>query len=261
MNRGVPERLRLRPPKRDPVTAELEVQPRPRGLERRRVRVLRVERPSESLVLLSLERPQGLAFEAGQFTYVFLPGTDEKRAYSLASAPHELDHLDLCVKKIDDGPTSNYLYALHPGDHVEISRALGAFRFRTPPGLPVVFLGTGTGVAPLRSMVRDLAHRGDTRDAWLFLGSRDLQNLPYLHDFQLRAARLRNFRFVPVLSRAPLLWEGDRGWIQEAYLKRFFHPRPHHAYVCGLRRMVDDVRVLLQERGLSADAIHTERYD
>lgn len=243
------------------MPVELATLPRPKGLERRRVRVLSVERPSDSLVQLRLERPADYAFEAGQFAYVFLPAGGERRAYSIASAPYEMDHLALTVKRIEGGPGSNYLYGLKPGEEVEVSRALGGFRFRTPPAMPVVFLATGTGVAPFRSMIRELARAGDRREMWLFLGSRDLANLPYRHDLELHAVRSRSFRFVPVLSRAPLLWEGDRGWIQEAYLKRFFHPRPHHAYVCGVKRMVDDVRIMLQERGLPPEAVHVERYD
>jgi ferredoxin-NADP reductase len=243
------------------VTAQLAMASRPRGLERHRVRVLAARRPSDSLVELLLERPPQYTFEAGQFTYVFLPDAGEKRAYSIASAPYEADHLALCVKRVEGGPASTYLYGLQVGDEVDISLALGGFRFRTPPGTPAVFLCTGTGVAPLRSMIRQLVHQGDRRDLWLFLGSRELPNLPFRHDLELLSVRHRTFRYVPALSRAPLLWEGDRGWIQEAYLKRFYQPRPHHAYVCGVKRMVDDVRLLLQERGLPTEAIHVERYD
>lgn len=244
-----------------PAPATQAAPPRRKGLERFRVQVLDAQRPSESLVLLRFDRPAGYAFEAGQFAYVFLPDGEEKRAYSIASPPHFADRLEFAVKKVDEGPGSSYLYGLRRGETVEISRALGGFKFRSPEGMPVVFLATGTGVAPFRAMVLDRLERRDPRDVWLFEGSREIENLPYHRDFSLLATRHRKFRYVPVLSKAPLLWEGDRGWVQEAYLKRFYHARPHHAYICGVRRMVDDVRLLLQERGLPTDAIHVERYD
>jgi CDP-4-dehydro-6-deoxyglucose reductase, E3 len=229
-----------------------------RGIARMPVRVLHVERPSESLVLLRLERPPQYSFEAGQFLYVYRG--DLRRAYSIASAPED-PHLELGVKRVDDGPMSTALYDLEPGAQIEITRALGAFRFESGPDVPVVFLATGTGVAPFRSMLRVLHAKGDARPLWLFLGSREAANLPYHAEFEQLSRTWPAFRYVPVLSKGALYWPGERGWIQEALLKRFPHPRNLDAYVCGIKRMVDDVRTLLREKGLESERVHVERYD
>ncbi len=231
-----------------------------RGLARHPARILAVERPSPSLLLLRLERPPGYTFDAGQFCYVYEPGHDERRAYSIASPPQDARHIDLCIKKVKGGTLSPSLYEVDAGQELEITPALGGFRFATPPGREAVFLATGTGVAPFRSMLLDLEHQGDERGQWLLLGSGVEANLPYATEFQDLERRRRNFHYIPILSKGELYWQGDRGWIQEAFLKRFAHRTDFDAYVCGVKRMVDDVLQLLRERGHDAKRIHLERY-
>lgn len=232
-------------------------------LVRTTVPVLSVEHPSRSLTLVRLGRPTGFEFAAGQWTYVWLPGDEDeyKRPYSIASPPHDREGLDFCIKRVAGGPLSTHLYDCHPGSTVEVSRALGSFQFKSPDAIPIVFLGTGTGVAPLRSMILDRFQKEDARPMWLFLGSGEEGNLPYHHEFQRLAAQHKNFQYVPVLSRGPLDWPGDRGWIQEALEHRLHGHREYHAYLCGLKRMVDDVANFLSRQGLPPQAIHFERYD
>lgn len=217
--------------------------------------------PSDSLVLLRMEPPKGFAFQAGQWTYVFLPGSEERRAYSIASPPSDGASLEFCVKRVPGGPASNFMCDLAAGASVEFSQPLGSYRFTTPPSRTAVFLATGTGVAPHRSMIREnLARRGRSH-TWLFLGSGKSESLPYHDEFLRMAQDHPGFHYVPVLSRGPLDWQGDRGWIQEAFLKHFYRRTDFDAYVCGLKRMVEDVKTLLHGQGLEDKHIHLERYD
>jgi ferredoxin-NADP reductase len=234
-----------------------------KGLQRIPVTVESVERPSEDLVLLRLSRPGGAeyGFSAGQFLYVFMPDDERKKPYSIASAPYEEDRLDLAVKKIDGGTLSPYLYDLEPGDTVDISRSLGGFVNKTPPDHTWVGLGTGTGVAPLRSMMRQMVHDGPERETWLFLGSATKRNLPYHEEFEGLDEILESFSYVPSCTREGMEWTGERGWIQEPFLEHFPHRERFHIYVCGIKRMVDDVsRLLADELDLPAGVIHKEKY-
>lgn len=237
----------------------------PPSLPRFEARVVEEARPSHDLVLLRLELPPSAdyPFKAGQFTYVYAKSSsgERRRAYSIASAPEDRGYVDLCVKMVNPEGASGWLYDRERGDKVTISRAIGGFTFRTPPEVPAVFLATGTGVAPFRSMIYQLLRKGDPRPLWLFLGSGKPADLPYHDEFQHLAAEHPNFHYVPTLSRAGTFeWDGARGWIQEAFLHDFSDQAGYEAYVCGIKVMVDDVRRLLQAQGLSEKQIHLERY-
>ena len=236
-----------------------------RPLQRFRARVVGEERPSHDLVLLRLELAPGdrYAFEPGQFTYVYrdTPRGEERRPYSIASPPHDTGYLDLAVKMVNPDGVSGWLFEREAGDTIHLSRALGGFRFRTPPDVASVFLATGTGVAPFRSMIRQVLHQGDPRPLWLFLGSAKPHDLPYHDEFRRLQEQHPNFHYVPTLSRATTFeWDGQRGWIQEAFLRTFSGQNAFHAYVCGIKPMVDDVKRLLQDHGLKDSEIHLERY-
>lgn len=234
---------------------------RTKGLGRQKVRVLSDERPSEDLVLLRVERPGGAdyGFEAGQFLYVYHP-SGAKKPYSIASSPDDERGLDLAVKKIEGGALSSYLYGLKEGQEVEITRAVGAFKLKTPPGMAYVGLATGTGVAPLRSMIHYmLAH--EQREIWLFLGSATRNNLPYHAEWERLDREHERFRYVPSCTREGMDWTGERGWIQEPFTKHFQGRSGYEVYLCGIRRMVDDVtRQLQEEMGIDTSTIHKEKY-
>lgn len=235
-----------------------------RGMQWRPMRVRSVERPSDSNVVLRLgiDPPGSFSFVAGQWVYVQLgqEGPDSKGAYSIASPPLEPNFLELCVKKVEGGLHSSWLYDRSVGDELLVSRAFGGFQFRSPPERVAVFLATGTGIAPLRSMLLDLLHRKDSRELWLFYGVGREVNLVYHDEFLALAQRHPSVHYVPVVSRASLEWKGERGWIQEPFLARFKHRTDFDAYVCGIKRMADDVVELLKTLRLPDAAIHFEKY-
>lgn len=230
----------------------------------RDLEVLHVERPSDANVMLRLgvDPPGSLPFVAGQFVYVQRPGDgpDVKSAYSIASPPYENDRIELCIKKVEGGATSTWLYEREAGARLKVSRAFGGFRFRSPPGRDVALLATGTGVAPLRSILLDRLRAGDDRRFWLYYGVGREVNLVYGDELRELAGTRPNFRYVPIVSRASAGWPGERGWIQEPFLRDFAGRADYDAYVCGVKRMVDDVLDVLKSKGLAEGSIHFEKY-
>lgn len=244
-------------------SGEAKTKRKTKGLERFVATVEEVDRPSDDLILARLTRPGGADYEfkAGQFLYVFLPDSDYKKPYSIASAPYEDDRLDLCVKKVEGGRLSTYLYDLEEGDEVAISRALGGFVRKTPGGMAFVGLATGTGVAPIRSMIRQMVEEDDRRETWLFLGSGTRKNLPYHDEWSALDEMIDHFHYVPSCTREGMDWTGERGWIQEPFTKYFLRRDDFHAYVCGIKRMVDDLsQMLIEEQGLDPKQVHKEKY-
>ncbi|MFO0980892.1 MAG: FAD-binding oxidoreductase [Planctomycetota bacterium] len=203
-----------------------------------------------------------LAFTAGQFLSLELgPHT---RAYSIASPPQDDARFELCLNRVPGGAVSNHLCDLEPGAVLEFSGPYGFFTVAQPVDRDLVFIATGTGIAPVRSMLADLlAHgRAGGHRLTLIFGVRHEQSLLYRDELEQLARVHQNFAFVPTLSRPSPGWRGQSGHVQQALLDRFARRSDFAAYVCGLRAMVDDVRLLLRERcRLDRKQVHHERYD
>ena len=140
-----------------------------------------------------------------------------------------------------------------------------------------IFIATGTGIAPFRSMLHWLFEseltvedgrlrpsslpRHENRGLWLLFGVRTPSDLYYDSEFKALAQEHSNFHYVPTLSRAVGPWQGARGYVQE-HVKEIVSARADmHAYICGLNRMVSTNRELLKSLGWDRKSIRYEKYD
>ena len=151
-----------------------------------------------------------LAFTPGQFVSVLekVDGKEITRAYSIAS-PRGGNQFALCLNRVPDGLLSSFLFTLRPGEEVEMHEPLGYFTLRHP-GRHAVFVATGTGIAPFRSMLLDHLPRTQPHITLLF-GTRHEQGLLYREDMERMAREFKTFRFLPTLTRARRLLEGPHG--------------------------------------------------
>ncbi len=190
-------------------------------------------------------------------------GEEVTRAYSIASPPSGNGHVAFCLNRVHDGFMSNYLCSLDPGAEITFQGPFGNFILH-PPARDTVFIATGTGIAPFRSMLHWLLaeqerHLG--RQFWLLFGARYTQDIYYREEFERLAAEHANFRFLPTLSRGEAEWTGLRGYVQE-HLPEIIGTRADmHAYICGLAKMVKANRELLKGMGWDRTSIRYERYD
>ena len=205
-------------------------------------------------------------YVAGQWVnlYVPTPEGDAMRAYSIASAPDPArrDRFEIAVTYVAGGPVSTALHALPLGARMEMDGPWGFFtRADAAPSSPAVFVGTGTGLSPLRAMLQEEVGRPGSPLVLLF-GCRTEADILYRDEIAAWAKQHPRFRYEVTLSRPSPDWPGRTGYVQ-AHLAELVGPlRPAHVYVCGLSRMVKDVRRILKEDlGLDRKSIHTERYD
>ena len=214
---------------------------------------------------LTFDPGEGFTFVPGQWTNLFLPqpsGEPLRRAYSIASPPRADRHIDLAVTRVEGGPGSTLLHALEPGATLTISDAQGVFTL-DPPTRPVLMIGTGTGVAPLRSMLASLRASPPAHRFALLFGVRTAGDVLYGDDLAALAAEWRGFELHPTLSRPGSDWRGKTGHVQ-AHVAALMQALGGDCdvYVCGLNRMVGDVRKMLREElHLDRKRVHTERYD
>jgi len=211
---------------------------------------------------LGVER---LDFVPGQFTSFteVIEGKEITRAYSLASAPSGTSRFELCLNRVEHGHLSPRLFEMKPGDRIEMRQPLGLFVLRQPPR-DSIFIATGTGIAPFRSMLQ--AHLKESSSAiTLLFGVRYESHLLYRSEFEEMTWRHPQFRFWPTLTRPEAGWKGRQGRVQ-AHLAEAIGAIDERRgdldfYLCGLKEMVDDVRGVLKGQGFDRKQIFYEKYD
>jgi len=202
-----------------------------------------------------------LSFVPGQFVSFteVLAGKKITRPYSIASAPGG-NRFELCLNLVEEGFLSPFLFEMKPGATVEMSAPLGYFVLRNP-NRDAIFVATGTGIAPFRSMLHAHLRRGEPKGVTLIFGVRYEQTLMYRREFEELERRHPNFHFWPTLSRPESEWKGRTGHVQKHLLEAIGDRRDLDVYICGLKLMVDDVRALLKGLGFDRKQIVFEKYD
>jgi len=204
-------------------------------------------------------------FVPGQWlslTHTTPDGEELTRAYSIASPP-DGNRFAFCLNRVQDGFMSNYLCDLVPGAKISGQGPFGNFILR-PPLRDTLFVATGTGIAPFRSMLHWLLadrERHQYKKFWLLFGSRTEKDIYYHEEFLQLAAKHNNFDYLPTLSRGADDWKGLRGYVQEHVPGIVSGRTDMHAYVCGLGKMVSANRELLKQLGWDRKSILYEKYD
>jgi len=199
-------------------------------------------------------------------------GEEITRAYSIASPPSTNGQFAFCLNRVQDGFMSNYLCDLPEGEEIAFQGPFGDFILR-PPLRDTIFIATGTGIAPFRSMLKDLLEPTfedrvgragspvEPHQFWLLFGARREQDIYYQQEFERLARVHPNFHFLPTLSRASAEWTGLRGYVQEHVREIVGNRTDMHAYICGLDRMVSANGGLLKSLGWDRKSIRYEKYD
>ena len=203
------------------------------------------------------------SFKAGQFVMVYALNELEnrKRPYSIASPPSLQGSLELCLNRVEEGFMSNYLCDLKDGETVPMEGPYGKFLVREPIGRGVLFVATGTGIAPFRSQIYDLFSSGkvEGKEIWLFFGIRYETDILYQEEWKKLAAEKPNFHYIQTISR-PQTWTGEKGYVQEKIRKFITDPKGLDVYICGLPKMVEDVQTTCAEMGFPKEKVTFEKY-
>lgn len=209
---------------------------------------------------------QRFGFVAGQwlsFRQSKPDGEEITRAYSICSSPADDNRFALCLNRVEDGFMSNFLCDMNEGDELSCQGPFGDFILH-PPMRDTIFIATGTGIAPFRSMLHWLLAdeaRHQQKQLWLLFGNRREEDI-YYHDEFLRLADLHStFHYLPTLSRANEKWQGRRGYVQQHVAEIVQGRSDMHAYICGLEKMVKANRELLKSLGWDRKSIRYEKYD
>ena len=201
-------------------------------------------------------------FIAGQFMMVHLEkdGKPHKKPYSIASSPSLGKKIELCVKLVEGGYVSTWFFGLRSGDVIHTSLPYGVFTVREPWEENLVFVGTGTGIAPLRGMIQRLWEQNCQKRIWLIFGNRYEGEILYESEFREWEKQHPNFRFIPTVSRGKT-WTGEKAYVQEVVKKTFDGQTADlDFYGCGLVPMCKTLKEMLIGMNIPKDKIHFEQF-
>lgn len=229
-------------------------------------RIRRIARPADDVAILDLRLPmnENLRFAAGQYVDVLM-SEGRARSYSIATAPTPdgVIDLQLHLRHYPGGLFTDRVFgAMKEGEMLKIRGPLGTFYLREDSGAPLIFLATGTGIAPVISILASMVRRDSERQVSVYWGTRRREDL-YALDAVDGLTRQLGAVFVPVLSRPGQDggWSGRTGYVQQAALQDHPDLRAFQVYACGSPAMVSSANEhLVAAGGLSGDAFFSDAF-
>ena len=230
-----------------------------------------------NILELRFSKPANFSFSPGQFVQFQIPDGEKNvlRSFSLSSAPHH-DYLEFCIKILPDGKASVFLSGLPVGETAMISGAKG--RFVCDSLGANYFIATGTGLAPITSMVSHLVERQTIQTTVVgqagtavrekfqtavseqplsvLFGVRYAEDLFWVDRLHSFRSRIANYSVRVAVSRPTEQWLELRGRVSEHVII----DKEGHYYLCGSLDMVKDVRAILLKADVPAKNIHQEIY-
>lgn len=241
------------------------------------------------LLILRVKPDSGVPeFKPGQYVALGLPGSADryhgslpekeeaapdkiiKRAYSIGSSPQEREYLEFYVAVVPDGALTSRLAALKPGDRLfSQPKVTGTFTVEwVQEDRNLLFVSTGTGLAPFMSMVRTETIWTPGRKVTLVHGVRYPSDFAYADELLSLKESGRNLEYLPIASRAGEEYSGRKGRIQKLFEDQTLAPDPLNdsVFLCGNPAMIEDLERSLVEKGFVVHSkktpgnLHVEKY-
>lgn len=212
---------------------------------------------------LKLVDPPEMAFISGQYVELYVPGGEHHRAYSMANTPNDDKRAEFIIKIYPGGRFSGFLEnELEVGDRLKIRGPFGTFTLREKSKGDIVFVGGGSGMAPIWSVLNHMAETGVERKATYYYGARTKKDLFYLGEMAEMEGRMPGFRFVPALSEpAPEdNWEGETGLITDVIKRLEGDLTGTEAYMAGPPPMIDAAIPVLMRGGVKENHIFYDKF-
>ena len=226
-------------------------------------RVHKLEKPALDVMVIYLKLPanERLQFLAGQYIDI-LTKDGVARSFSLANAPHDDDFLQLHVRNILGGAFTQHIFTqMKERDILRFKGPLGTFFLREDSDKPILFVASGTGFAPIKSIIEHALHIGLKRPIHFYWGGRKLADL-YMLD-KAKEWEALDIKFTPVLSESLPAdnWQGRTGFVHQAVLDDYSDLSGHQVYACGSPVVVEvSHRDFTALRGLSNDEFFSDAF-
>ena len=206
-------------------------------------RVQEIHRVAPDVVVLKLKLPanERLQFLAGQYIDILMKD-GKRRSYSMGNPPHDDEYIELHVRNMAHGAFTEYVFnRMKEKDILRFEGPLGTFFLREDSDKPMIFVASGTGFAPIKSVIEHAFGLGTARQMVLYWGGRRPADI-YMGELASRWQQEHdNFSFVPVISDAAPEdnWNGRTGFVHRAVMQDFADMSGYQVYACGAPIVVE----------------------
>lgn len=216
---------------------------------------------SDSVLKLKLRLSPNVNFKYNAGQYVNISKGIIKRSYSISNAYKENGELNFYIKDYFGGEMSQYWFnEARVGDLLRIEGPKGSFFFRESNKQYLIFLATGTGIAPVMAIVEELisSQRINSLEKVLILnGARFEQDLICNSDI---FNNVPNIEYIPVLSKPNQSWKGNIGYVQDILLSKNINVSASQVYACGSDKMISSALKVLIENGLDSKSFYSDAF-
>lgn len=217
-----------------------------------------IKKFSDSIIELKLRVPPQSNFNFLPGQYINIIKGDYKRSYSIAINDSS-NGIVLFIKNYQGGKFSNYLFnEAKINDLLRIEGPLGTFFYRETKKMNIVFLATGTGIAPVKSILENMEQNSEAmkgKNIYLFFGGRTQEDLFWEPQFKNIYVN-----FVPVLSRSENNWKGEKGYIHEVLMSKEIDLSDSVVYACGSVNMIKDAKEIAINSGLPQELFYSDEF-
>lgn len=210
-----------------------------------------IEKLTKDVIKVELRLPPNANFKYNAGQYVNLIKGPIKRSYSIANAEKSSSTLEFFIKKYKEGVMSRYWFEeAKQNDLLRMEGPLGSFFIRNTEKENIIFLATGTGIAPIKAIlerVKAFNEFIENKNYWLFFGARHKEDVFWDPSY----LNIPNLKYIKALSRETSSFKGEKGYVQEALLKEDIDLSNAQVYACGSNEMINSAKDLLIQHKLS----------
>jgi len=234
-------------------------------------RIQTISYPSNDVAILQLQLPASERFQflAGQYLE-FLLKDNKRRAYSIASAPHQEGPIELHIRHLPGGLFTDPLFGqaadgkpIKEKDILRFEGPQGSFFLREDTQKPIIFLASGTGFAPIKSILLHMREKRIEREIHFYWGGRRPQDLYMDSLCKEFASTMPHFHYIPVISEAQPEdhWTGRTGFVHRAVMDDFSDLSMFQVYACGAPIVIQSAQNdFIKQCGLPDDEFYADSF-
>ena len=218
-----------------------------------------IEKLNDDVIKIVVRIPpnSNFNFNSGQFVNIIKGGIT--RSYSIANSSYHKNQLEFFIKNYENGLMSDYFFnKAKINDLLRLEGPLGTFFLRDSSFKNIIFLATGTGIAPIKSILEELEKSHEqykNKNMWIFIGARYQEDLFWEPNF-----KNLNIKYIPVLSRQVNDWNGAKGYVQDIVLNKQINLENTQVYACGSINMINSSKELFTKNNLNENNFFSDAF-
>ena len=218
-----------------------------------------IEKLTNDILKIVLRIPPNSNFNFNSGQYVNIIKGNLTRSYSIANCSDHKNQLEFFIKNYENGLMSEYFFKeAKINDLLRLEGPIGTFFLRDSSFKNIVFLATGTGIAPIKSILEGLDKSHElyqNKNLWVIVGARYKEDLFWEPDFNNL-----NIKYIPVLSRQDNDWNGEKGYVQDIVIKKQIDLTDTQVYACGSNNMINSAKELFLKNNLKENNFFSDAF-